>query len=81
MSLVHSTVAGQNVWVFFLGGVGGWQLGRTKFRGSGGGKSMKIFEIPIFEFAVNASDFKNYSSYQESITRSVYLTHECVLGL
>ena len=57
--LLNSTVAGQNVFGFFLvGGGGRSQLGRAKFRGSGG-KPLKIFEIFIPEIAANASNFKN----------------------
>ena len=47
---------------FFLGGgggVGGHNLAERNLVGSGGGKTLKIFEIFIPEIAANASNIKN----------------------
>ena len=56
-----STVAGQNVFLWWGGG-GGVQLAERNLGGSEE-KPLKIFEIFIPEIAANASNFKNQLTY------------------
>ena len=59
-------------WVKCFGG--GANLAERNLGGSGGGKTLKNFEIFIPEIAANASNFRNHLMYMGNSSITIFLS-------